>query len=936
MKIFDLRCEYMKNPIGIAELTPRFFWKLSSTERDKYQSAYRIQVAFNEQDLLSERDLVWDSGRFASAQSIQVEYAGLRLKSRQRYYWRVKVWDELGQESEWSEAAFWEMGLIHAEDWSARMIEPEAGQESRKPCPCPIVRREFSIEKDVSSARLYITSRGLYEAWINGARVGDAYFTPGWTDYNRHFEYQTYDVTNLLKSGNNAIGVILADGWYRGYITFAHVRNVYGDRLALLAQLEINFTDGTGKRVITDKQWHSFTGPVLESDILDGETYDARLEIPGWSEPGFKLESIKGVVEVPFDASALTAHAGVPVKKVEEIRPKKTIKTPSGQTVVDFGQNIVGWVRLRAKGKAGTRITLKHGEVLDRKGEFYNKNYRLARATNTFILKGSGDYEYFEPRFTYTGFRYVKVDGYPGELTLDDLIGCVVHSDLERTASFECSNEKLNRLFENVIWTQRDNFFEIPTDCPQRDERLGWTGDILFFGRAACQLMNSAAFLSRWLSDVRLAQEPCGRVPVVVPNPFSRGRKFIKCALKQKRGILGVFRAIACVITQELFNGSIAWGDAAIFIPWYLYVFYGDKRSLERNYETMRLLFSYREKQAEKPGSFIYLKPAKWFKPDKWKYLRNYYTASLHYGDWLAPGDGVNLSILKAKFQIPTCIYAMDALLLEKISRCLKKEKEAKYYREKYEEIKESYINLVPGKDGRLFPDNQSSYTLALASGLLRGEKARLAAKRLVELIRRNGDRIGTGMLGTSFIMRVLDDHDATDVAYDILLQSRCPSWLYQVEKGATTMWEHWDAIKENGSFQSDRMLSFNHYALGSVADWLIGSVAGINPDENCPGFSKIILKPRIDRRLTFAGARLKTIHGEMECFWELKDDDLFIRISIPPNTSAEVHIPEGFEKSLAESGRTKLYEGHPLNVGSGIYNFRCSQMIHRRSGEKN
>ncbi len=614
----------------------------------------------------------------------------------------------------------------------------------------------------------------------------------------------------------------------------------------------------------------------------------------------------------------------MPVRKVQEIRPKEIIRTPSGHTVVDFGQDLVGWVRMRARGSAGTEITLKHGEVLDRRGEFYNKNYRLAKATNRFILKGAGGYEYLEPRFTFTGFRYVKVEGYPRELTLDDLTACVVHSDVERTAIFSCSNEEINRLFENIVWTQRDNFLEIPTDCPQRDERLGWTGDILFFGRAACQLMDSAAFLSRWLSELRLAQEETGRVPVVVPNPFSYKHRLIESARGQRKGYLSVFRAIAGVIMQELFNGSVAWGDAAIFIPWYLYVYYGDRRALEENYQTMRALFSYRQKQARKPGSFIFLSPAKWLNPSNWKHFKNYYTASLHYGDWLAPGDGVSRSILKAKFQIPTAIYAMDALLLWRISECLGKVEESRHYRKEYEEIKESYNKLFSRNDGKLFPDNQTSYVLALSSGLLEGNKARKAALRLVELIRRKGNRIGTGMLGTSLIMRVLEEHGYDEVAYDLILQRECPSWLYQIRKGATTIWEHWDAIKEDGSFQSERMLSFNHYALGSVADWLIGSVAGINPDENCPGFKRVIIKPRIDGRLSFAEASVKTVYGLVSCAWQLDGDKIRIRVSIPPNTQAEVHIPQGFDGFVMESGSIVDARGKALIIGSGVYDLLC------------
>jgi alpha-L-rhamnosidase len=385
---------------------------------------------------------------------------------------------------------------------------------------------------------LYITAHGIYEAWLNDKRIGDELFTPGWTTYQKCLQYQVYDVTDSLKEGANAMGVVLGDGWYRGYTSFFYIRNIYGTKLGLYAQLEITYQDGASESIFSDETWKSTTGPILESDIFNGEVYDARLEKPGWAEPGFDDTAWSGVSATAFDPSILAAPLGVPVRRIEEVSPKEIINTPAGETVVDFGQNMAGWVRLRVSGPRGTTITMQHGEVLDSAGNFYNKNLRMARATDRFILQGNGNEEVYEPRFTFHGFRYVKLVGYPGEPTLDSLTAVVVHSDLDPTGEFSCSNPMVNRLFQNIVWTQKSNFLDVPTDCPQRDERMGWTGDLQVYAPTACLNMNSAPFLTRWLRDLKKDQRADGSVPLFVPDAFADKKDMVRrlyacpCCLK--------------------------------------------------------------------------------------------------------------------------------------------------------------------------------------------------------------------------------------------------------------------------------------------------------------------------------------------------------------------------------------------------------------------
>ena len=922
----DLRCEYKRNPMGIDVLRPRLSWKLSSAQRDAMQSAYLVQVALSSEDLFNERALVWDSGKQTTDQSIHIEYRGPSLQSRQRYHWRVRVWDESGQTSAWSEEAFWEMGLLHAQDWKATMIQPDLKEDPSRSEPCPLLRKEFALKNGITKARLYITAHGLYEAWINGKRVGDELFTPGWTTYHKCLQYQTYDVTELLQQGANAIGVILGDGWYRGYVSYLYERNIYGHKLALYMQLELTYRDGSTALVLSNDTWKASTGPLRAADLFNGELYDARLEKSGWHMTGFPDAAWGTVKPVRFDPGIFVAPRGVPVKRIEELRPLAILRTPAGETVIDFGQNMVGWIRLKAQGLKGAKITLQHGEVLDRAGNFYHKNLRQAKATDTFILKGDEAQEVYEPRFTYHGFRYAKIEGYPGELTPDCVTGVVIHSELDRTGEFSCSHPLVNQLYRNIVWTQKGNFLDVPTDCPQRDERMGWTGDLQVYAPTACFSMAAAPFLTRWLHDLKDDQHKNGGVPMVIPDPFcNRWDTFKRVVRHRLHPVAGEEKSIF----DEFFalfqlNYSAGWGDAAILVPWCLYRFYGDRRILEEQYASMQALFRFHARRARRAGGFILVNPRQWFDKATWEHLRVFYTAGWHFGDWLAPGDHMNKSILKSKFYIPTVYFALDARILARVATILGREDDAAYYRAMYDKIKAAFQHFRVGKDGRIWPHRQSAYVLALVADLLSEEGKAQAAGILADMVRANGYRLGTGFLGTPYICQVLCEYGYDDVAYGLLLNED-QQWLYQVKRGATTIWEHWDAIRQDGSFQSERMLSFNHYAYGSIGAWLFQVVAGINADEHKPGYKHIIIKPQPGGGLSHAKAAYDSMHGLIESAWSLSGNRLTLWVCIPANARATVIIPAQYCSSITEGGHPVALRDGEVHIGSGHYEFDCS-----------
>jgi alpha-L-rhamnosidase len=886
LAVRDLRCEYKVDPLGIDVRKPRFSWELVSAEKGVMQTSYEVRVAGSQVELAKGK-VIWDSGTQASDASIQVEYGGPAVASGRIYYWQVRVADNHGHLSEWSKTARWEMGLLEAGDWKAKWITPNVFEEETKSNPSPILRQEFLVKKKVERARIYATAMGLYELALNGKRVGDEYFTPGWTAYDFRYQYQTYDVTSLVKSGENCLGAMLGDGWFRGRLAWDNKRNSYGKKLGLLAQVVITYADGTQEMVGSDDKWKSATGAVLESDIYNGETYDARLERAGWSEAGYKDGEWKGVTVMEAPKAKIVAPAGPGVKRIEEIKPVKVFRTPAGDTVVDMGQDMVGWVKFRLTAAAGTTVTLRSAEVLDKAGNFYTANLRSAKESIRYTSKGAGT-ETFEPHFTFQGFRYVAVSGWPGEVSAEDFTGVVVHSAMARTGTFESSSALLNQLEHNIIWGQKGNFLDVPTDCPQRDERLGWTGDAQVFAPTASFNFDTAAFYTKWLRDLALDQEDDGAVPFVIPNALSHE-------------------------TRKGAAASAGWADASVVVPWTVYQAYADKRILEEQYPSMKAWVEYMRRTA---GD------------------RYIWSNGFSFGDWLAfattnadyPGATTDKDLIQ------TAYFAWSTQLLAKTAQALGKKEDAAEYAGLEEKIRDAFQREFVTANGRLASNTQTAYALALAFGLLPESQRAGAAARLASDVRKFG-HLTTGFLGTPVLCQTLSNYGYLDEAYMLLTRTEYPSWLYPVTQGATTIWERWDGQKPDGSFQDVGMNSFNHYAYGAIGDWMYRVVAGIEMDEAAPGYKHILVQPRPGGGLTNAKASVESMYGLVAAGWEIREGKLTVEIAVPANTTATVRLPNAKLEEVSEGG--KLLAGRAdisraqqagdavvLEVGSGKYVF--------------
>jgi alpha-L-rhamnosidase len=888
-----LRCEYGENPLGIDAIKPRFSWVLLSDRRGTTQATYHIQVAASQEALTGASRLVWDSGVVESDSCIWIDYEGDKLASFQRYWWRVRVRDNHGQESDWSQVAWWEMGVLSTSEWTAEWITPDL-EEKDEDNPCPMLRREFDLKGRVKSARAYVTSLGLYEMEINGRRVGDARFTPGFTSFHKRLQYQTYDVTDCLREGRNAVGAFLSDGWYRGHLWFKAKPNVFGRELALLAQIRVEYEDGKIETIGTDGSWQCTTGPIVSSDLYYGEVYDARREIPGWSEAGCQYDKWRRVKRFEYSKAYLVCPLCGIAKVKEEVQPQRVFKTPKGETVVDLGQNIAGIVRLQVEGERGKEITLSYCEELTPEGNFnveqldlmgYQKRARRFYQIDRYVLKGGP--EVIEPRFTFHGFRYVKVEDYPGELDLRKIRGLVIYSDLPITGEFSCSNPLINQLQQNILWSQKGNFLDIPSDCPQR-EKMGWTGDIQIYAPTACFLMDCSGFLAKWLQDLKADQRDDGLVPHIIPwlpdYPVY--------------GPLGI-------------GGSSGWGDACIIVPWILYQYYGDKTILDEMYGAMKRWIGFIQRRSR---GFIWNK-------------------GMHWGDWLEPGRRTYYYFLPwaLKGYVATPFFAYSCHLLSRIAGVLGKEDDAAYYAGLSEKVKEAYFNKYVKKDGSVRPSRQGAYVLALAYDMVPHEMKPSLAAHLAKMVKDKGNHLDTGFLSTPHLSQVLCDNGYENSAFEVLNQDTIPSWLYEVKKGATSVWEAWDCIKPDGTLRKG--MSFNHYAFGAVGAWLYRYVAGIGLDEENPGGRHFVLFPHPGGGLTEARAAYQSPRGEVKSAWRLAESRLTCSVTVPANSSATIHLPgativevsegnrpleeaEGVRKASQDAG------GVTLQAGSGSYEF--------------
>jgi len=844
VKVDQLLTENLKNPESVDNTIPRFSWKLITEQQNTTQSAYEVTV-------MSGNKAVWNSGKVSSDQSLFVTYAGNALHAGDKYTWKVRIWDNKQKSSAWSVPASFRMALSPA-DWKAKWITVGFIEDSVTR-PCPIFKTYFNPTKKVASAIAYISSHGLYEAQINGKRIGEAFLTPGFTSYDKQLQYQVYDVTDLLQNSDNTIQVTLGSGWYRGHVGWWGQDNLYGTSLALLYQMEVTYTDGTKETVISNDKWQSATGKITYAEIYNGETIDNRKEITTWHP----------VKVVDYPLNNLVATICEPVTKHEIFKPLNIFKTPKGETVIDFGQNLSGFVHFKISGQAGDSIILEHGEVLDKEGNFYNANLRTAAAKDVFVLNGKGE-EYFEPHFTYHGFRYVRIKGWKGTIQPEQIEAVALYSNTPLTGSFECSNPLVNQLQHNILWSQNDNFVDIPTDCPQRDERAGWTGDAQAFSKTAAFNRNVNNFFAKWLKNLAIDQLPNGAVTFVVPNIMGNAA------------------------------GAAGWGDAATVIPWNMYQAYGDKKILEDQYTSMKAWVDFIQTRTHN---------------DLWD-------KGFQFGDWLSyRSDGLEeRTAYTDQFLVAQCYYAYSTQLLINAAKVLGKKEDVEKYTALLSKIKEAYFTEYVTPKGRIMSNTQTAYVLALQFDLLPEKFRPMAAKHLAENIASYKYHLTTGFLGTYFLTNVLSNNGYIDIAYKLLLQETYPSWLYPVKMKATTIWERWDGIRPDSTFQTTEMNSFNHYAYGAIGDWMYRVIAGIDMDPSVPGYKKIRIKPQPGGDITSAKASLETGYGKIGVDWKLNNGKFTIDVEIPANTTAAIYVP-------VKDG--KDYE--IKTVGSGKYHFEST-----------
>ncbi|AIE84641.1 family 78 glycoside hydrolase catalytic domain [Fimbriimonas ginsengisoli] len=1002
-----LRCEYLLNPVGIDERTPRLSWIVESGQRDAKQRAYRIEVATSPENLRTGKDDLWDSGRVASSQTVNVAYAGQPLQSGQRAWWRVTVWENGASRT--SAPAFWEAGIVNPGDWKAQWVSlPDAfskpadmskakwiwypegdpardaptgvtrqfrtqvdlpsgeitqavmgfaaddkfratvngqavsngggwtsftvvdvkrqlhpgnnavavdgindtsragvavvgrvtyadGREvsinsdgrwqastdgstwvdakelaplggapfgrtkwAQPAYPAPIVTTSIQIPKPVRRARAYVTAKGLYRLLVDGKPVGKSFLTPGWTDYRKRIQYQTYDVTSMLKTGARGVGLVLGDGWYCGHVGLTGGQN-YGDKPEGLAQIEVEYRDGTHETFASDSSWKAGTGPILSNDLLMGETYDARV-IPG----NWKPVETRPVGEIP-----LVAQRSPTVEKLEELKPRRITEPKPGSFVYDLGQNMVGWARLRVRGKAGDTVQLRFAEMLNPDGTVYTTNLRGAKATDTYTLRGGGT-EVYEPSFTFHGFRYVEVTGYPGKPGRGAITGVVVGSNNPKSGTFQCSDQLVNQLQHNIFWGQRGNYLEVPTDCPQRDERLGWMGDAQIFARTACFNNDVAAFLEKWTQDVIDAQSPQGGFSDVSPRMGDQS------------------------------DGAPAWGDAGVIVPWTVYRCYGDTRLLERSYPAMQAWISYID--SVNPDHI-------WVK-----------RSNNNFGDWLNVQDDTPREVLA------TAYFAYSTDLLARSARVIGKLDDAHRYEALRDSIRTAFNDRFVDSEGKIKGDTQTAYVLALAFDLLPPHARPGAAQRLANhiLIDRKG-HLSTGFVGVGYLNPTLTAMGRSDIAYKLLLNDTYPSWGYSIRQGATTIWERWDGWTQEKGFQNPGMNSFNHYSLGSVGEWMYRTVAGIDMDPVVPGYERIVVRPIPGGGMTWGKGSLDSIRGRISTSWRRSGQEFSLAVTVPANTTALVYVPTSARESVhADGGRFRRMEGEAAvyEVGGGTYRF--------------
>jgi alpha-L-rhamnosidase len=922
-----LRCEYLENPF-IDEKKPRLSWVLSSQIRNQYQTAYRILVASTIELLEPGKADLWDSEKVLSDKSSQIIYGGKPLQSRQKCFWKIQSWDKKDQPGEWSQPAYWEMGLLAETDWESEWIGkdfstttqpiPFKNKELLLP-PSPIFRKKIDLPAKVTKARLYVTSLGLYEYLINGEKVGDDFLAPGWTDYDKRVYYHVYDVTEKLNQGAHVLQARLSPGWYSGYIGYALlvgnpvVRAFYGDTPALKAQLEITYDNGEKATFSTNENWKVTTGGIRESDILHGETFDARKVPENWGMTAFEDQNWPYAQIIDVGKRNLEIYPAQPVQVTDVIQPISVTEQDKGKFIFNMGQNFAGVVRLKVKGNAGDKVVLKFGEMLHPDGRLMDENLRMARATDTYILRGDPEGEEWTPSFTYHGFQYVEVTGFPGTPGKENITGLVLGSNTPRVGHFETDHPMVNQLYQNIVWTQRANFVDIPTDCPQRDERMGWTGDAQTYAGTAAINMDVSAFFTKWIQDLHDAQWEYGAYPDYAPAPRVRS-------------------------TDTYAPG---WMEAGIINPYEQYKAYGDTRIIKKGWESMEKFMAFHNKKSKgvyfyPEGSFSDLNPKG------------------GYGDWLSVGKKTPPDMLA------TMYYGYVAQLMAEMAIAIGKSDRALYYQNLAKKIKAAFAdhyleketarlttNAAAYGDGSGYVDGQmgfsgntqTAYANAIFLDFLNETQKKQAGDHLAQLIHENDGKLATGFLGAKQLLPALSATGHSDLAYQLLLKEEYPSWGFEIKNGATTIWERWDSYvkddPEKMASLNNGMNSFSHYAFGSVFEWMFHNMAGIQPVE--AGYKTFIIRPEIPGdEINYVKASHQSINGDISSSWKKVGEKLEMEVTIPVNTQATVFVPAKNELDILLDGKQlhlqegittgNFYNGlQAVKLGSGKYHFESS-----------
>ncbi len=919
LKATNLRTEYKTEPFTDV-VQPRLSWELESSVRNQLQSAYQIIVASSAKLLSEEKADLWNSGKVDGDATNQIVYNGIALTPGKVCYWKVRSWDAVGKPGAWSVATKWEMGLMDNTGWKAQWIGHDLtalgkGEVYHLP-PAPFFRKEIALSAKVKSARLYVTALGLYEFQINGKRVGNDYFMPGWTDYNKRLYYQVYDVTKSLQSGKNVLGAIITEGWYAGYLGYALlvgnpvVHNFYGKVPLLKAQVVIEYSNGKKETIVTDESWRTHYGPIVESDILNGETFDARAKFTGWDKPGYNMQNWAYAQVFENTDRKLEVYPGVAVKRMQEMPAVSVAERPDGKYIFDLGQNFAGVVRLKVKGNAGDSVVLKYGEALFPDGSIMTENLRKARATDTYILEGNPNGEIWTPQFTYHGFQYVEVSGLKSRPSQDMITGIVMSSETPEVGEFVTDHDMINKLYQNILWTQRSNYFDVPTDCPQRDERLGWTGDAQAYIQSAVYNNDIAAFFTKWIVDINDAQRADGTFPIYAPAPNIRATD----------------------------TYSPGWSDAGIICPYTIYKNYGDVEVIKKSWNYMVKYMNFLENKSQKKyffpeASFEDISPKGGF------------------GDWLSVGKKTPPDMLA------TMYYGQNARMMSEMAKAVGNEKEAIYYSTIASMVLDAFIKHYTSADGKFVTNaeaygdgsgyvdgemgfdghTQTAYANAIYMLSLEPKLKQQAGHWLAELVRQSDNKLTTGFLGVKPLLPALSATGHTDMAYKLLLSKEYPSWGFEVVNGANTIWERWNSYIKGKGFESNaEMNSFNHYTFGSVNEWMFGNMAGIKPGS--AGYKHIIIRPEIAASdINYVSASYHSIRGKIVSAWKKGKGSVEINVTIPVNTKASIYLPSSNIECISENSQfikdnkdcniAGQKDGYTIvEAGSGSYRFLITE----------